>query len=401
MRQMKKNKILNECNIYTALWVVYYLQGAVAVYQRGSIISQLVLAILMAFSLIRSVEVLKTYRIPQVLKALNVLLLIVPFYGVIGLIVLRGTQYDPFSFWKVFLISFLPIYVYYGFTKEGYISNKWLSAWFFIFLGSVLVSYYGQRSMLLGYYEDINLDRTDFVNNVGYRFLALIPLVVFLRKMPIKLASLAVISVFLLLSFKRGAILIGGISILVFYFRELKNYKIKKSYLYFVAVLFIIFIAVFYSNNLINNEYANDRLAATLEGDTSGRNELYGFFWQHILNEQSFIRLFFGYGAMGTRQLNNDGMMAHNDWLELGIDMGVLGVIVYLIFWISFYKDIKKYSYNKQSQTALILLFVILFGKTLFSMSYSDITIYLSCVFGYSLAVGCPPNSDRKRLYNN
>ena len=395
---MKIYKVFNKCNVYTALWVVYYLQGAV--YERGSIISQLLLATLMVFSLIRYIEVLKTYKIPQVLKVLNIFLLIVSFYGIIGLIVLRGSRYDPFSFWKVFLISFLPIYVYYGFTKEGYINNKWLTTWFFIFLGSVLISYYGQQRALLNYYESVNSDRVDFVNNVGYRFVALIPLVVFLRKIPIKLASLAVISVFLLLSFKRGAILIGGISILVFYFRELKNYKIKKSYLYFVAVLFIIFIAVFYSNNLINNEYANDRLAATLEGDTSGRNELYGFFWQHILNEQSFIRLFFGYGAMGTRQLNNDGMMAHNDWLELGIDMGMLGVIVYLIFWISFYIDIKKNINNKQSQTCLILLFIILFGKTLISMSYSDVLIYLSCVFGYSLAVGRKHKLDNKQFYN-
>lgn len=383
---MKKQRILNKCNVYTALWTVYYMQGAL--YERGSIVSRLLLGVLLIFSFIEYVKVNEHYRIPHVLKALNVILFVVSVYGVIGLYTLRGTQYDIFSFWKVFLISFLPVYVYFGFSKEGYLTERWFSTWFFFFLISVVISYYGQQRETMSYFESINSMREDFVNNIGYRFVALIPLIVFIRKFPLKISSLLIIAVFVLLSFKRGAILIGGISVLVLFLRMQKEFRVKKVYVYVMAMLFVIAMGFFYSKNLSTNEYANERIAATLEGDTSGRSDLYYFFWNHIVQEESGFRLLFGYGGKGTMQLF--GMMAHNDWLELGIDMGLIGVLLYLIYWLLFLKEIKNHRTNKQNQTCLLLLFVIMFGKTIISMSYSDVTVYLSCVFGHCLASGIP-----------
>ena len=365
------------------MWIMYYIQGAL--YEKGSIISQVLLTFLLLYSVVLYVHLHLhgEYRLPALLKVLDIFLIVASFYGIIGLVTLQDTRYNPFSFWKVFLISYLPIFSYYYYTHKGYLTKKWLTIWFFIFLASVLLSYYGQQSMIIEYY---NNNREGFVNNIGYRVLALIPMVVFLRNKRVELISLFVIAVFLLLSLKRGAILIGSISFLVIMLRAQNELKMKKSHIYIGATVFIIAIAYFYIYMLSTNDFVNERINNTIEGNISGRDELYGFFWNHIINETSVLHLLFGYGARGTMLLR--GMMAHNDWLELGIDMGLLGVICYLAFWISFYKETRKFYIDEQCKTCLVLLLIILLGKSFFSMSYSDITIYLSCVFGYSLAAG-------------
>ena len=74
------NKLLNICNFYIFLWCIYSLQGTL--YESGSIISQMVLAILLVVSLFFVFYANVKFEIPPYMKALNVMLVMFTIYGV-------------------------------------------------------------------------------------------------------------------------------------------------------------------------------------------------------------------------------------------------------------------------------------------------------------------------------
>ena len=80
--------------------------------------------------------------------------------------------------------------------------------------------------------------------------------------------------------------------------------------------------------------------------------------------------------------------MAHNDWLEFLIDMGIFGTIVYLAFWINNIKTCVKSAHICSYNVFIgILLFVIIYlGKSFFSMSIMSMPFYATSVFGYLVA---------------
>ena len=77
---------------------------------------------------------------------------------------------------------------------------------------------------------------------------------------------------------------------------------------------------------------------------------------------------------------------AHNDWLEIAVNQGVLGIMIYILYWILFAKESLSKCYDPQIKMALQLLFIIYFMKTIISMSYYDMTIPATFALGYYLA---------------
>ena len=95
------------------------------------------------------------------------------------------------------------------------------------------------------------------------------------------------------------------------------------------------------------------------------------------------LEILFGLGADGT--VKAIGQVAHNDWLEYFVDMGVLGMVIFMYMWISFFKMYRNYKGDELYKMALAMILILLFVRTLFSMSLSDISIFVSCVFGFCL----------------
>ena len=92
-----------------------------------------------------------------------------------------------------------------------------------------------------------------------------------------------------------------------------------------------------------------------------------------------------GHGADGTIRLGDN--YAHNDWLEIGVNQGLLGIGVFTVFWLSlkkFWKSAKSYN---TLFIAVGMFFVVNFSRTFFSMSINDMKIFCTCVLGYAMAV--------------
>lgn len=80
---------------------------------------------------------------------------------------------------------------------------------------------------------------------------------------------------------------------------------------------------------MAESDYFNHRIEQTLEGDSSNRDVIYGGLIIHFLDETNALKLFLGNGAQATLKIH--GGFAHNDWLELLINNGIIGALIYIL----------------------------------------------------------------------
>ena len=133
-----------------------------------------------------------------------------------------------------------------------------------------------------------------------------------------------------------------------------------------------------------SSDYFMSRIEQTKEGNSSGRNALYERYWNHFKNETDIFKYLLGNGANATLGIGVN--YAHNDWLEIAIDEGVLGLVIYCIYWFCFWRTIASIKYNITAKLVLSLTFISFLIMTVFSMSYTEYSIYSCSVFGYYLA---------------
>lgn len=387
---MQKTKLLSFTNVYIFLWLVYSLQtfifGGV-----GSIYSRIIIVFLMGVSMYYFVYALIHYKLPSYMKGLSVLLIMFTFYGFL-LILSPSTFKDQLGetvskyryIFNIYL-SLLPIYPFYVFTRQGKINEDILKKWVLVFFVCVTLQFYQNLQQRLQEALEMGSSREEFTNNFGYEFLSMIPLMAFFSKRKwIQYAGLVYAMVFMLMAMKRGAILIGGICIVWFLYRSFKKStrKQKKRVLLLSLLLLagIIFTFVYLENN---SDFFIYRLETTLEGGSSGRDEIYTTYFNYFISENNLLRLLFGHGAYTT--LSIMGQFAHNDWLEIAISQGVFGIIIYLLYWIGFYKSTNKARFDEELFMAMSLLLIYNFIRSFFSMSYGDMSIYATICLGYCM----------------
>ena len=87
---------------------------------------------------------------------------------------------------------------------------------------------------------------------------------------------------------------------------------------------------------------------------------------------------------------------AHNDWLELAVNQGLLGIIVYAVYWKNVYKEWRHSDRTQPYSLAFGTLVLGLFVQSLFSMSYGNMEFYSTMLLGYCMA----QNHNRKNHGN-
>ncbi|RYE35629.1 MAG: hypothetical protein EOP48_30255, partial [Sphingobacteriales bacterium] len=185
---------------------------------------------------------------------------------------------------------------------------------------------------------------------------------------------------------KRGALVLGGIGMLYFcyyQFRTIEKKNIIKGYI--ITLVGLSILSYYAYDFLSSNEYLLNRLNAinveTGEG-TSGRNIIYQKIFEDWYNSDSFINLLLGYGFAGSLFLTG-GSFAHNDWLELLSNFGLLGISTYMtLFFVTV-----KYSLKIRSQEDKIIMLCIItiwFISTMFSMNYvSGFSFFQTIILAY------------------
>jgi O-antigen ligase len=145
-------------------------------------------------------------------------------------------------------------------------------------------------------------------------------------------------------------------------------------------------ISYFAYYTMMNSDYLVSRIAKTLEGDTSNRDIIYAAAYNTWLNAENIHNTIFGFGTDGTTHLI--GIRAHNDWLEILIDFGILGIFFYFSFLSSIVRTIWRNKHNHLLFYTLLAVFFIWFSKSLVSMGFTnDIFSFLAMEIGIVLGL--------------
>lgn len=389
---------LNRCDWFIIVWVLYYLQGVL--YPIGGAISTVLLGINVLVSIYCAIQVWQMPNHPPYIKGLNLLVLMFSFYG-FALILLNpstihysisGMSMASYNYIKSIYLSILPIYAFYYFTLKGYLTADRLRWWAVVFCISCVLSYYNYMQQAMKKLLEIGSLAEETTNNAGYLFLSLIPIWVLFRNKPfLQYAGLAFCMAFILMGMKRGAILIGGVVVLYLIWQIIRNTKGKQRVIVILLTAVLAVAGVYFVIDMMtSSDYFIQRLEATKEGDSSGRDSLFSFFWTYFTEKAGFLHYLFGRGANGTLEIYDN--YAHNDWLEIAVNQGLLGITVYAVYWKQFYSTWRQ-STNIDAKTIIAIIGIIYFAKTLFSMSYGDMTYVCTSVLGYALATYKQPNS--------
>lgn len=373
---------------------IYALYNIVALMYPASFISQ---GLLLFFILISGFYTIKClnhiYKVPDYIKWLLRLVILFTTYGVLYYISANTytitseaefIEVNKLGYLKNIYISILPIFSFYYFGIRGEISGGWIrSMSIFLIALAIFMFIHTYQSFIM---NDI-YGRTEMTNNQGYTFVALIPLLCFWKKKPIILIGLCVIMlIFIISSMKRGAILTGALCILYFIISIFRHSKLSGK-----IALIITLATVFYfttpiiSRFISNSEYFQYRIEDTVDGNSSNRDIIYSRAADHIFNEAQLHQFLFGSGADSSIAVLSN--YAHNDWLEIGINHGVLGVIIYLLYFISFFKLWHNQIGEGVIRDSIGLCLIICLLTTIFSMSYNSMFISIGICIGYAASI--------------
>lgn len=334
------------------------------------------------------------YKTIAYIKALIVFIAFLSVYGTLhwmGGETLGRVKPTAFLFgnWN----SLTPILVFYICTLRGEVNENRMFIYFVIFIIMGVLNYnYGYLRRDLEIEEDFS--NVGFTNSAAYIFVYLLPsLFLFVKKPIIQYGSLLIMLYFVMSGMKRGAIVIAAVFMVFFVVFSLQNNRFnqsKKSTWKIVLTILLMVLAAYLLYGFIqtvwlSNDYFYYRLENTQAGDDSGRGEIYKDLLFNFANNENLFQMIFGLGAEGTMRVVH--IHAHNDWLELLTDCGILGVFIYLVYFYYFYKTCRKYKKSTPEAYIILTMCVVLLIKSFFSMSFMNMYLGASSILGYAMAV--------------
>lgn len=272
-------------------------------------------------------------------------------------------------------LSYFP-FVY--FQRKHIINENYLRHFFILYLIAAIVAFILKRDATYSEYG-INL-----TNNAAYYFVVLLPFLgAFWRKKRFWIYFLIII-VFLLLSAKRGAIFCGVVTYIVYFVLSSKEKRCNILYRITSVLLVSAIMAVLVNYLYSSSDLLQDRFAATLDGDSSGRDLIYAELWNTFL-QSSIIHQIFGNGM--TQTVNITGGYAHNDWLELLINEGLFGAAIYAALFVScmYYYIRNRILMDFSTRYILVTALLCFFLRSVFSMGYLAPE---SAIFSMAMACG-------------
>ncbi len=362
---MKSNKIL----LPFSLFCIYYLQGIL--YASGSIVSQGILLIYLLIGLKCANQTISNKCTPRCLILWGVLFVMQAICFVVSPKEVNGTineaigRVATFNQFKEISIFILTLMIGYYYSCKASTSPKQLFWIGLAFFGLSVVQYaYASTKLLIEYGRETT-------NNAGYFVLIVVPyLPIILKRNKLLGIALVVIAVGLIMwSAKRGALvclLASALYSLVYY---LKRHRVRVKTIVGIAVMLTV-AGYFIYSQFMENEYLQYRLEATMEGKSSNRDVAYSQLFNHWLNETNPLLFLFGNGTAQT--ISVWGNYGHNDWLELLIDNGLIGAVLYFAIFVSTISYIKKAKLLFEIKLSAYLCVLILFMQSCFSMGFTS-----------------------------
>lgn len=371
---MKIDKL--QCYLLLATIVIYFCQGSL--YANGSIISQGAMVLWMLINLSYFIKYTSKFKLLFFEKIILWFWFINTCYWLFSEKVLMSAWYEPLSTlnnFKSIFCTFLTYFPFRYFTRKNILTENHLSFFAVIMLIAFVLSFFSYEVRMLDKYN-----RETITNNMGYRFVTLLPFLAIFRKPIYSYILTFIASYFVIMSSKRGAILCCALFFILLIFNTLKNIPRKRRFVYSILVLGVFSISLYFLFDIfMSNEYLMMRLTNMGVGDDDSgyaRVDQVSAIINYTTNG-SIFHFLFGYGF--DKSVMIAGNYAHNDWAELLANLGVFGCVIYLLFFTSL---ISVFVENKQYLSPMQkLMYVSVLGcwllTSMFSMGYISNTSFL------------------------
>lgn len=371
---------LGNIDIYISIWAVFHIGR----YLEVSGIT-LLLLILFIWSLYDMYMLHRKTRLPRFVRVYDIMFVMFMFYGAmmflgitsVGRVELDDKEIKSTDYLIKILQSLAPFYTFYRNALKNKYDIHRINAWSVVFIVVAGLDYLLQlRNSLMSHLGD------EVVNNGSYVVLCLVPIICLFKNKLIQIVALLLCVFTILMAFKRGPILIMAICAIYYLYYTVHSTNNK---FWVFALLFGAIVAGYYALNrfILSSDLFQARLELTMEGYNSGRDDIVSNLLDAFKNSNIF-NMVFGHGAYGTVLLT--GRLAHNDWIQILIDEGIMGIIIHASFcWQLFllWKNTPKETSEKLSLGTFVIIYLF---TTMFSMAFDRIPVYEMVVLAYCAA---------------
>lgn len=209
----------------------------------------------------------------------------------------------------------------------------------------------------------------------SYYLLCLLPLLLLCDSKYVKLCSFIVVAVIVFSSLKRGgtiALMLATI-VYLFVYNYVKTRKLAKGTIITLLSMPVV-VYMFYRFGTYGEETIIERLNSLQNDEGSGRESIYRNVFSLIKN-QELITLVFGNGENAVMRHSASGYSAHNDYLEILYNYGIIGFVFYIQFTIRFvglfFSSLKQNNNLAPVLALSIIIFLVL-------SNISHIVIYMN-----------------------
>lgn len=202
--------------------------------------------------------------------------------------------------------------------------------------------------------------------NAIYYVVVLLPYVLIMRNKLLKILGSIIIVLISLVSLKSTAILLVIVVALLFYFSNKKRVSIKTFTLPIVLIIVYVIVSLFLSYFYDIDIYKTFVLANLQDGG-NGRVDIWTDVIRRFQNNSIFEKIFgVGYEGVSKTSAMMFNYSAHNDFLEILFDYGIVGLVFFLLTIFELIKElIKMYKCKYEFRVlyaALLLESLILFA---------------------------------------
>ena len=362
-------------SIIVCLYLMFcYFQNTVSDKLRSTVIVQLVLTITCLFVILfgnRRLYINRTIGTGILLSTIITLRCFldfqanIPFFNILG---------------KAFLWILVVIAMFIFATKA---KKKMILVLTSLFCLIIMLSF---LMSLEGYGEWVS--NKDYTMTNVYYILCFLPFIIDIDSKWIKRIFTVLIFLCVFLSFKRSAIVISAVIIFTMILLFFKNEKRRNTVLMLVIVFTIAIVTI---PILLERANMQSIYSMWLErfSDSNTRGTILLDVWNMQI-ESSFFEWIFGHGYNAVMNNIGYGLSAHNDYLEILYDYGLIAFVLFIAFivnMIKYCKRLKRFDCKYYKGMIISLEIFIVASIPSHMYTYSTYFIILSLYWGYCMAL--------------
>ncbi len=192
---------------------------------------------------------------------------------------------------------------------------------------------------------------------VSYLTLYMLPLVMLTNGRKINILFILLTMLVLTMSLKRGGIAAMGLGLVVYGLTYLFSARqLKRSTIIGSVLLLVVLVGVFIVVATSDEANLVERFANMETDEGSGRSAVW-YTAVQLIENSDFIPLLFGHGYDQVAMNSFYGLSAHNDFLEVTYDYGLIGVILYLMAGVALFLQIVRLIRRKSPHAPIMAMF--------------------------------------------